>query len=236
VERYRAARDAASAKRRRAGFTLVEVIVVLVILAILAAIAIPALTGYIDKADDKKYISLARNAVVAMRAVIDEGYAEGTFGAGLPDNGEYSDYLTNGESAAVHIKVFNPNRVSLYDSGTVKGTPGSDWNIYKRETRDLLGMSYSGNEDPGYDIVYFVAPDSGDYTFYNAPGWAYFYYPNGRVLGTPLIFVTYGLDDITPDSTAANNQDAYEQGLYKNATYNPDAGYKVYHSEWNYHA
>jgi type IV pilus assembly protein PilA len=34
---------------RRAGFTLVEVIVVLVILAILAAIAIPALTGYIDK-------------------------------------------------------------------------------------------------------------------------------------------------------------------------------------------
>ena len=33
------------------GFTLVELIVVLVILAILAALLIPALTGYIDKAN-----------------------------------------------------------------------------------------------------------------------------------------------------------------------------------------
>ncbi|MDO4552010.1 MAG: prepilin-type N-terminal cleavage/methylation domain-containing protein [Bacillota bacterium] len=38
-------------KKYRSGFTLVEVIVVLVILAVLAAIAIPALTGYIDKAN-----------------------------------------------------------------------------------------------------------------------------------------------------------------------------------------
>ncbi|MDR1495439.1 MAG: prepilin-type N-terminal cleavage/methylation domain-containing protein [Clostridiales Family XIII bacterium] len=40
-------------KNRKKGFTLVEVIVVLVILAILAAIAIPALTGYIQKANDQ---------------------------------------------------------------------------------------------------------------------------------------------------------------------------------------
>ena len=33
------------------GFTLVELIVVLVILAILAALLVPALTGYIDKAN-----------------------------------------------------------------------------------------------------------------------------------------------------------------------------------------
>jgi prepilin-type N-terminal cleavage/methylation domain-containing protein len=93
-------------RRGHAGFTLVEVIVVLVILAILAAIAIPALTGYIDKAEDKKYIADARNAVVAMRAVMAEAYADGIFGKGLSDlasNEEdifgfkaKNDYLSNG--------------------------------------------------------------------------------------------------------------------------------------------
>ena len=43
--------------RARKGFTLVEVIVVLVILAILAAIMIPAMTGWIDKANEKKCFS-----------------------------------------------------------------------------------------------------------------------------------------------------------------------------------
>ena len=37
--------------KNKKGFTLVELIVVLVILAILAALLIPALTGYIDKAN-----------------------------------------------------------------------------------------------------------------------------------------------------------------------------------------
>jgi prepilin-type N-terminal cleavage/methylation domain-containing protein len=37
------------------GFTLVELIVAIVILGILLAIAIPALTGYIAKAQDKEW-------------------------------------------------------------------------------------------------------------------------------------------------------------------------------------
>jgi prepilin-type N-terminal cleavage/methylation domain-containing protein len=37
------------------GFTLVELIVVIVILGILLAIAIPALTGYIQKAQDEEW-------------------------------------------------------------------------------------------------------------------------------------------------------------------------------------
>ena len=43
----------------RKGFTLVELIVVLVILAILAALLIPALTGYIDKANKEKRLFLS---------------------------------------------------------------------------------------------------------------------------------------------------------------------------------
>jgi type IV pilus assembly protein PilA len=61
-------------KNRKKGFTLVEVIVVLVILAILAAIAIPALTGYIDKANEKAVISQTRTAVIAVQTLVSEGY------------------------------------------------------------------------------------------------------------------------------------------------------------------
>ncbi|MDR2163659.1 MAG: type II secretion system GspH family protein [Clostridiales Family XIII bacterium] len=64
------------------GVTLVEAIIVLVILTILAAIAIPALTGYTDNAEDKKYIADACNAMIAIRSIIDETYADGTLGKG----------------------------------------------------------------------------------------------------------------------------------------------------------
>jgi type IV pilus assembly protein PilA len=60
------------------GRVLIEVIVVLVILAILAAIAIPALTGYIDKANDKAIISQTRTAVVAAQAIVSDAYGTGT--------------------------------------------------------------------------------------------------------------------------------------------------------------
>lgn len=59
------------------GFTLVEVIVVLVILAILAAIAVPALTGYIDKANDKAVVSQTRTAVVALQTLVSDAYGNG---------------------------------------------------------------------------------------------------------------------------------------------------------------
>jgi type IV pilus assembly protein PilA len=62
-------------KNGEKGFTLVEVIVVLVILAILAAIAIPALTGYIDKAKSKTYISIAREEKMAIQTMLSEQYA-----------------------------------------------------------------------------------------------------------------------------------------------------------------
>ena len=60
----------------RKGFTLVELIVVLVILAILAALLIPALTGYIDKANQDKVVAECRQVVVAAQTVASEAYGQ----------------------------------------------------------------------------------------------------------------------------------------------------------------
>ena len=62
------------------GFTLVELIVVLVILAILAALLIPALTGYIDKANKEKVVAETRMVVMAVQTEASEAY--GKAGAG----------------------------------------------------------------------------------------------------------------------------------------------------------
>lgn len=71
---------------KKKGFTLVELIVVLVILAILAALLIPALTGYIDKANEEKLQATTRQVVVAAQSVVSEAYAE--------SEGFEGDYLT----------------------------------------------------------------------------------------------------------------------------------------------
>ena len=60
--------------KNQKGFTLVELIVVLVILAILAALLVPALTGYIDKANKEKVIATTRMVVMAAQTLTSEDY------------------------------------------------------------------------------------------------------------------------------------------------------------------
>lgn len=57
------------------GFTLVELVVVLVILAILAALMAPSLSGYIDKAKDKRVVAEVHQVVTAAQTLADEVYA-----------------------------------------------------------------------------------------------------------------------------------------------------------------
>lgn len=66
-------------KHKKKGFTLVELIVVLAILAILAAMLVPALTGYIDKANEKKINSALRQFVIAVQSEVSEQYAYNQF-------------------------------------------------------------------------------------------------------------------------------------------------------------
>jgi type IV pilus assembly protein PilA len=104
-------------KNGKKGFTLVEVIVVLVILAILAAIAIPALTGYIDKANKRAVITEARTIGVALQTIVSDAYGDGAIAATGTFTGEStlatvftsytgdSDYPTGMELGAAIAKV-----------------------------------------------------------------------------------------------------------------------------------
>ena len=57
----------------KSGFTLIELVVVLVIIAILSALTIPVVTGYIEDANDQKFISMARSDYVALTIEIEKG-------------------------------------------------------------------------------------------------------------------------------------------------------------------
>lgn len=61
--------------KSKKGFTLVEIIVVLVIIAILAAIAIPAMTGWIKKANERANYAEARTSLLAAQTIASESYA-----------------------------------------------------------------------------------------------------------------------------------------------------------------
>lgn len=114
----------------RKGFTLVELIVVLVILAILAALLIPALTGYIDKANKEKVVSECRMVVMAAQTEASELY-------GKMDGGKLAfDDATNTAAkydAAVEdlSETKGKFEIVLYDDGTVHTVKywNSGWTI-----------------------------------------------------------------------------------------------------------
>ncbi|MEG0330566.1 MAG: prepilin-type N-terminal cleavage/methylation domain-containing protein, partial [Longicatena sp.] len=57
-------------KKNKKGFTLVEIIVVLVIMGILLAIAVPSVMGYVNKANEQKYIAQARNGFLGATTIV----------------------------------------------------------------------------------------------------------------------------------------------------------------------
>ena len=76
-------------KNKKKGFTLIELIVVIVIIAIIAAIAVPALTRYIDSANNRAAQAQAHNIQVVLQAEVTTFYETNlstavTGGAGSP--------------------------------------------------------------------------------------------------------------------------------------------------------
>ena len=95
--------------KNKKGFTLVELIVVLVILAILAALLIPALTGYIDKANKEKVIVEARMAVMAAQTEASSLY--GKAGAGKDLSAMKAEDLNAAAAEAIKLAEMSTKTV-----------------------------------------------------------------------------------------------------------------------------
>lgn len=104
--------------KNQKGFTLVELIVVLVILAILAAMLVPALTGYIDKANKQKIQAVTRQVVMAAQAELSETYSTTTLTNGKITivSGEKED--VNDGIAGFGKKVVKLAEVGSYDDSS----------------------------------------------------------------------------------------------------------------------
>ena len=107
-------------QKSKKGFTLVEIIVVLVIIAILAAIAIPAMTGWIDKANQKAILAEARTVLMAAQTLVSESYGvNGNATASATDVKQLAD--VGGTVSAITL---TGNKVTgiTYDDGKYTAT------------------------------------------------------------------------------------------------------------------
>lgn len=149
-------------RNRKAGFTLVELIVVLVILAILAALLVPALTGYMDKAKEKQVIAETRSLLTAIQTEASELYAEDKIPQdnqslqNLPPlaskNGVASDagtyFLTSDELKENYNKIVSLSELKSLENGKGSFTCAVDG---KGKVRSIIY-----NAGNGYTGLYFA--------------------------------------------------------------------------------
>lgn len=172
--------------KNKKGFTLVELIVVLVILAILAALLVPALTGYIDKANQEKVIAECRSVVMAAQTTASEYY-------GLNKSLESTEQ-DNINTALAQIQT-------LAEVPTKDGAPTWHYQITLDEVNGEKNVVKSVMFDDGTSVVTYTKSDTGEGTYSKVTKTA-----DGTADGTGKVLTTKlnGVPATTTPATPSN--------------------------------
>ena len=128
----------------KAGFTLVELIVVLVILAILAAMLVPALTGYIDKANKEKVTAECRQVVMAAQTEISTLYGKAQGGQlTTEDLAKKVDNKTLEDRIEALSETKGKFAVTVSEGGVVENVKYQNSNWFVEYTDGNNGGSYN---------------------------------------------------------------------------------------------
>lgn len=163
-------------KHKNKGFTLVELIVVLVILAILAALLVPALTGYIDKAKEKKVIAETRMLHTAIQTEMSALYAKPEWKNFIPSVWG-TEVLAAKTSSDTSVTQRYKDIVALSELTSLSSDTGV-FGAYVTETGKVASLVYYDGK--GYVGVYLA--QTQEYLAYTkdaAPD--YVYYANGFI-------------------------------------------------------
>ena len=121
-------------RKSKKGFTLVEIIVVLVIIAVLAAIAIPAMTGWIDRANERSSLTEARVVILAAESLLVTLYGEAPEVIVMLDGQtQWPDYVGN-----LDPNDFNPTNIAA----DMADVPGENIKKIKSEGVKVVELVY----------------------------------------------------------------------------------------------
>ena len=138
------------------GFTLVELVVVLVILAILAALMAPSLSGYIDKAKDKRVVAEVHQVVTAAQTLADEVYAlqdDPSFdGIDLEKVAELAEIKGSIEKIAIE-KENGKVAYAEVTRGSITGYYSSDMDEVVTDLTSQSGDRPSAPTEEGYCVI-----------------------------------------------------------------------------------
>ena len=157
--------------KNQKGFTLVELIVVLVILAILAALLVPALTGYIDKANKEKVIATTRMVVMAAQTEVSEKYglkADGKLTGTYDNDGTTLKPLTKSGNADAKNDADGISMNTIAELAEVATAGSGNTATFKNGVTEI-SISYTTKGEvvgatvtqSGFKCTYNVTPEEG---------------------------------------------------------------------------